>query len=195
MQVTALILAGGLGTRMGGADKGLVAFQGQRMIDHVLARLIPQVGQVLINANRNLASYQALGYPVLTDLNMDFDGPLAGMQVGLRHCTTPWLLTVPCDSPFLPDDLLLRLSAAVQAPGHPLAIARSASGNHPVFSLLHRDLLPSLEAFLAMGQRKVSAWQAAHQPVFVDFADDHAFTNINDGQPLASPPPLTEQHR
>ena len=180
MQITAVILAGGRGTRMGGVDKGLVEYRDARMIDHVLQRLQPQVSSILINANRNSGIYQQLGFPVISDFNQQFDGPLAGMQAGLHHMqNTEWLLTVPCDSPLLPLDLVHRLSAAITNNHASIAIARSASGNHPVFSLLHRSLGNSLDQYLASGERRVSAWQAQHPHVFVDFADDAAFTNIN----------------
>ncbi|MDP8567467.1 molybdenum cofactor guanylyltransferase MobA [Methylophilus aquaticus] len=179
MQVTALILAGGRGTRMGGADKGLVTYQGVRMIERVLARIIPQVDQVIINANRNLDTYQTLGYPVFTDASPHFDGPLAGMQAGLHHTETDWIVSVPCDSPLLPLDLVQLLGAAIVKEKSLMAIARSTSGNHPVFCLMHRSLLASLTSFLDCGQRKVSTWQMQHQPAYVFFEADQAFTNIN----------------
>lgn len=190
MHITAVILAGGRGMRMGGVDKGLVDYQGKPMIEHVLTRITPQVDQVMINANRNLERYQQYGMPVVTDESDQFDGPLAGMQAGLRHTTTDWLLSVPCDSPLLPLDLASRLSQAVQtmqALTHPpaiLAIARSASGTHPVFCLMPRTLVDDLDAYLKTGQRRVSAWQARHLHVFVDFTDEQAFTNINQPPPI-----------
>lgn len=179
MHITAVILAGGRGTRMGGMDKGLAPYQHHRMIDHVLQRLLPQVDTVMLNANRNLDIYQELGFAVIPDFNQAFDGPLAGMQAALHAMHTDWLLTAPCDSPLLPSDLADRLSTAIQSSDSHIAIARSASGTHPVFSLLHRDLAASLDDYLASGQRKVSAWQAMHAHVFVDFENDAAFTNIN----------------
>ncbi|WP_029147291.1 molybdenum cofactor guanylyltransferase MobA [Methylophilus sp. 5] len=192
MQITAVILAGGRGMRMGGADKGLVSYQGRPMVAHVLARIQPQVDHVIINANRNLDQYQDFGLPVVADANDQFDGPLAGMQAGLHHATTDWVLSVPCDSPLLPLDLVSRLRRAIEqasAIHHTptmLAIARSASGTHPVFCLMPRQLRADLDAFLQQGQRKVSAWQAEHPHVFVSFEDEQAFTNIN--QPPASLP-------
>lgn len=185
MQITAVILAGGRGMRMGGVDKGLVDYQGQPMIEHVLSRMTPQVDQVMINANRNLDRYQQYGVPVITDETDQFDGPLAGMQVGMRHAQHNWILSVPCDSPLLPLDLANRLSQAIQTmqaltdPPSMLAIARSASGTHPVFCLMPRQLCNDLDAFLQSGQRRVSAWQDRHPHVFVDFKDEQAFTNIN----------------
>lgn len=179
MQVTAVILAGGRGMRMGGLDKGLLDYQGKTMVAHVLERIKPQVSQVIINANRNLQTYQQLGLPVATDNNSLFDGPLAGFQAGLKYTETDWLLTVPCDSPHLPLDLCEQLSQAVNHSNALMAIARSASGDHPVFCLFHRSLSADLDAFLIDGQRRVSSWQARHIPVFVDFEDEQAFTNIN----------------
>lgn len=179
MQVTAVILAGGRGMRMGGIDKGLVDYQGKTMVAHVLDRIQPQVAQVMINANRNLETYHQFGVPVVTDANTQFDGPLSGFQAGLKHAQTDWLLTVPCDSPLLPLDLSQRMSRAINHSNALIAIARSSSGDHPVFCLLHRSLSNDLDAFLQEGQRRVSAWQARHTPVFVDFEDELAFTNIN----------------
>jgi molybdopterin-guanine dinucleotide biosynthesis protein A len=126
---------------------------------------------------------------VITDENDQFDGPLAGMRAGMRHAKHDWILSVPCDSPLLPLDLASRLSHAIhtmQALSQPpvmLAIARSASGTHPVFCLMPRQLVDDLDAFLQTGQRRVSAWQATHPHVFVDFQDEQAFTNINQLQP------------
>lgn len=179
MQITAVILAGGRGLRMGGIDKGLVDYQGKAMVAHVLERIRPQVAHVIINANRNLAIYQQYGVPVVTDATHQFDGPLAGFQAGLNHAHTDWVLTVPCDSPLLPLDLASRLSQATLESGTLMAIARSDSGDHPVFCLLHRSLSADLDAFLHEGQRRVSAWQARHTPVFVNFEDEQTFTNIN----------------
>lgn len=179
MQVTAVVLAGGRATRMGGVDKGLVAYEGQRLIDHVLARIAPQVDHVIINANRNLDTYRDLGLTVVMDANQLFDGPLAGMQAGLHHATTDWLMSVPCDAPLLPLDVVQRLYAAAHQEKTQMAVARSASGTHPVICLMHRSLQESLNAFLASGQRKVSAWQAQHHPAFADFEEEQAFTNIN----------------
>lgn len=185
MQITAVILAGGRGTRMGGADKGLVSYQGKSLVAHVLERIQPQVDHVIINANRHLDQYQAFGVPVVTDDNDQFDGPLAGMQAGMRHASTDWILSVPCDSPLLPLDLVDRLrrtlsdAAAISQPRAMLAIARSAGGSHPVFCLMPRLLHTDLAAFLQQGKRRVSAWQAQHPHVFASFEDEQAFTNIN----------------
>lgn len=186
MQISAVILAGGRGSRMGGADKGLIMYQDQPLIQHVLTRIQPQVETILINANRNLDTYQTLGWPVINDHNDQFDGPLAGMQAGLHAANTDWVLTVPCDSPHLPADLALHLQQAIASSQALLAIARSQSGTHPVISLLHRSLRSSLDDYLAEGGRKVSAWQQAQSHVLVDFDDELAFTNLNHPLPDAS---------
>lgn len=179
MQITAVILAGGRGMRMGGIDKGLADIQGRPMVAHVLERIQSQVARVIMNANRNLQRYQQFGVPVVTDANNRFDGPLAGFQAGLANAGTEWILTVPCDSPLLPLNLAERMSAAIRESHALIAVARSASGDHPVFCLMHRTLKADLDAFLSEGQHRVSAWQARHAPVFVDFSDEQAFTNIN----------------
>lgn len=188
MQITAVILAGGRGMRMGGVDKGLINYQGKPMIEHVLSRITPQVDQVIINANRNLDHYQNYGVPIITDDNDRFDGPLAGMQAGMRHALTDWIVTLPCDSPLLPLDLVKHLCHAIQTvqaisqPSKMLVIARSPSGIHPVFCLMPCSLHDDLSHFLASGQRRVSAWQVRHHHAYVDFNDEQAFTNIN--QPI-----------
>lgn len=186
MQITAVILAGGRGLRMGGVDKGLVDYQGKPLVAHVLERIQPQVNHVIINANRHLDEYQRFGIPVVADANDQFDGPLAGMQAGMHHASTEWIVSVPCDSPLLPLDLVSRLKTALEQTQHlhkqanGLAIARSQSGTHPVFCLMPRALREDLDHFLEQGQRKVSAWQAQHPHVFVSFEDEQAFTNINE---------------
>ena len=127
--ITGLILAGGRGSRMGGVDKGLQNHQGLPLALHALMRLAPQVGHAMINANRNLGAYEAMGVPVWPDGLADFAGPLAGFLVGLERCETPWLVTVPCDSPGFPEDLVLRLAAAAQAQGAELAMASTVQGD------------------------------------------------------------------
>lgn len=183
--VTGLLLAGGLGRRMGGVDKGLVAIEGQPMAAWVLERLRPQVGQVLINANRNLDEWRSYGAPVVTDVIGGFSGPLAGVHAGLLACASPWLATVPCDSPFFPRDLVARLAAGASAAGADLAVVRSDSRLQPVFALLRRDLLPSLETFLHGGGRKIELWFGEVKLAVVDFDDTAAFANINTPEELA----------
>ena len=185
--VTGIVLAGGQGRRMGGVDKGLVDLDGTPMIAHVLARLVPQVGDVLINANQNLDRYRAFGYPVVPDAVGGFAGPLAGLHAGMTRASRGFVVTVPCDSPFLPRDLVPRLRAKLDEKGAQLAVAKTFDQPHPVFALVRRDLLPNLAAFLASGGRKIDAWYAAFRAVEVAFDDEAlAFRNINTADELAA---------
>lgn len=183
-QVTGLILAGGLARRMGGGDKGLRVFRGKAMVAHAIERLAPQVDMLIINANQNRESYAALGYPVIADVIDGYAGPLAGLHAGLSACTTPLLVTAPCDSPFLPLDLVARLCAALEADAAQLAVAQCGGKAQPVFALCRREVLESLSAFLAGGGRKVDAWYAALKVVEVTFPDEAAFANINTPEEL-----------
>lgn len=182
-QITGLILAGGRGSRMGGVDKGLQPFRGQPMVSHVIARLAPQVGSLMINANLNPVSYQAFGVPVWPDQLPGFEGPLAGLQAGLAHCKTAFLVSAPCDSPFLPDDLVARLSTALERHDAELAMAVTGEGDrlqpHPVFSLMRASVLAQLSAFLQDGGRRIETWCRSLHHVEVHFPDEAAFRNIN----------------
>ena len=178
--ITGVILAGGQGRRMGSVDKGLVTLDGRPMVAHVLERLRPQVDEILINANQHHAEYAAFGHPVVADALGGFAGPLAGLQVALLRASFPLLSTVPCDSPFLPADLVERLAAALHAAQADLAVARTFDQPHPVFALVRRDVLPHLEGFLDSGGRKIDAWYATLKTVEVAFDDEaDAFRNIN----------------
>ncbi len=190
--ITGLILAGGRGSRMGGVDKGLQNFNGMPMALHTLMRLQLQVGQVMINANRNLAAYEAFGVEVWPDVLADYPGPLAGFLTGLERCETPYLVTVPCDSPRFPLDLVNRLAAALERDGAEIAMAaapetdehgQTAVRTQPVFCLLHVDLLESLTRFTQGGGRKIDAWTGQHRTVVVPFNgpgdDPLAFSNAN----------------
>jgi molybdopterin-guanine dinucleotide biosynthesis protein A len=184
--ITGLVLAGGQGRRMGGVDKGLVDFDGRPMVAHVIDRFAPQVATIVVNANQNAERYAAFGYAVVADAVGGFAGPLAGLQAGLAFATTSHVATVPCDSPFLPADLVARLAAAIAAGDADLAVARTGDQPHPVFALVHRRVLPHLEAFLAGGGRKIDAWYAALATVEVAFDDEaDAFRNINTRDELA----------
>ncbi|MEW5890091.1 MAG: molybdenum cofactor guanylyltransferase MobA [Pseudomonadota bacterium] len=183
--ITGLVLAGGLGRRMGGVDKGLRPFRGKPMVAWALERLQPQVDTILINANQNLEAYQAFGHPVISDRIGGFAGPLAGLHAGLLAATTPLLVTVPCDSPFLPADLVARLAAARAEQDADLAVARTGDQPHPVFSLVRREVVDSLSRFLEGGGRKIDAWYSALRVVEVAFDDEaEAFANINTPQEL-----------
>ena len=178
MNVSGIVLAGGLGRRMGGVDKGLQLLRGKPMVEWVLARLSPQVDDIVINANQNLERYQAYGHRVVSDQIAGFAGPLAGLHAGLKAVKHPLIVTVPCDSPLLPIDLVERLRAALGA--HDLAVAKTGEQAHPVFALVKRECRESLEAFLAQGGRKIDAWYAALKVVEVSFDDEaQAFRNIN----------------
>jgi len=186
--VTGLILAGGRGSRMGHVDKGLQPLRGQAMAQHVLQRLAPQVAAVAINANQNLDAYAAFGVPVWPDDLAGFEGPLAGLETGLRRCATDFLVTAPCDSPFVPADLVARLHAALIAAGADLALAETEEAGpdgvprlqpQPVFALVKASALPHLSAYLAGGGRRMDGWYGSIKVVRVRFDDARAFRNIN----------------
>ena len=181
--ITGLILAGGRGSRMGGVDKGLQPFGGVPLALHALLRLGPQVGELMINANRNLSAYESMGVPVWPDAQADYAGPLAGWLAGLERCETPYLVTVPCDSPNFPTDLVQRLAQALVASGADIAMAATSEDGarqvQPVFSLMKATLMESLVSYLQEGQRKIDKWTALHACVEVDFADAAAFANAN----------------
>jgi molybdopterin-guanine dinucleotide biosynthesis protein A len=190
--ITGLILAGGRGSRMGGVDKGLQNFNGIPLALHTLMRLGPQVETVMVNANRNLSAYESFGASVWPDASADFAGPLSGFLVGLERAETPYLLTVPCDTPRLPLDLAERLANALVREGAYIAMAAAPElkddGSaevraQPVFCLLKIELSESLVAFTHSGGRKIDAWTAQHKTVLVPFdapTDDRlAFANIN----------------
>jgi len=182
-QITGLILAGGRGSRMGNVDKGLQNFRGAPMVLHVIMRLSPQVGAVMINANQNLGPYEGFGLPVWPDQLTGFEGPLAGLQTGLSQCDTEYLVTAPCDSPFLPPDLVERLAAALTGNDAELAVAVTEEQGrrqpHPVFCLMKASVLSNLTAFLQLGERKIDKWYRSLKFVEVVFPDETAFRNIN----------------
>jgi molybdopterin-guanine dinucleotide biosynthesis protein A len=176
--ITGLILAGGQGRRMGGVDKGLQLLRGKPMAQWAMERLAPQVDEVLINCNQNLDAYARFGYRLVPDQVGGFAGPLAGLHAGLKAAAHPLVVTVPCDSPFLPEDLVSRLNDYIDK--NDLAVAKTGDQPHPVFSLVRKDVLDSLEAFLAGGGRKIDAWYASLRTVEVSFDDEaDAFRNIN----------------
>jgi molybdenum cofactor guanylyltransferase len=180
-------LAGGQGRRMGGVDKGLRELRGKPMVAWVLQRFAPQVDEILINANQNVAVYSRFGYRVIEDEIGGFAGPLAGLQRGLATASHPLVATVPCDSPFLPHDLIARLRAALVAAQSQLAVVKTGAQPHPVFCLCRREVLPHLNAFLASGGRKIDAWYASLDVTVVSFDDEpQAFDNINTAAELAA---------
>jgi molybdopterin-guanine dinucleotide biosynthesis protein A len=192
--VTALVLAGGRGSRMGGADKGMQPFHGEPLALHVMRRLAPQASAMLISANRSTDDYARLGAPfgarVIADTRADFQGPLAGIAAALRAATTEFVLAAPCDAPFVNEHLGAALMQALDSNGVDIAYAATveASGEimaHPVFALVHTSLADDLDAWLDAGERKVRAWYARHTAAEVRFHDVRAFYNINDLQQLA----------
>lgn len=186
--ITGLVLAGGRGSRMGGLDKGLQNHKGVPLALHALLRLQPQVGEAMINANRNLGAYESMGVPVWPDAQSDFPGPLAGVLVGLERCETPYLVTVPCDTPNFPLDLVERLARALDAEGADIAMAATRENGQampqPVFCLLKAELLESLIKYLQGGERKIDRWTAQHRVATVVFDDASAFDNANTVQEL-----------
>lgn len=185
MSISGVILAGGMGRRMGGADKGLIEFLDRPMIEHVAERLKPQVGEILINANRELAHYGSLGYPVIEDEIGGFAGPLAGLHKAMQVAAHPYVLTVPCDSPLLPHNLAERLMNGLMERDADLAVAKTGIQSHPVFCLCRTALLPNLEAFLKDGGRKIDAWYSTLEVAEVQFSDNaKAFANVNTPEEL-----------
>ena len=183
--VTGVILAGGQGRRMGGVDKGLKVLRGKPMVAWVLERFAPQVKEVLINANQNLERYAALGHRVIPDEIAGYAGPLAGLHRGLTEAAYALVATVPCDSPFLPSDLIQRLRGAIYNTESDVAVAKTADQPHPVFCLCRKSVLPGLTKFLAGGGRKIDAWYAKLKVVEVAFDDNPgAFSNVNTEEEL-----------
>lgn len=190
--ITGMVLAGGRGNRMGGVDKGLQPFHGVPLALHALQRLQRQVGHCMLNANRSLEHYAQFGVPVHTDVLPDYAGPLAGFLTGLTHCSTDWLLTVPCDSPCFPQDLAARMTAVAAQQGAQIVLAAGPEVGRdgtlqvrpqPVFALLHHSLLPSLQTFVHEGGRKIDAWTGQHRQALCRFDlpgdDPQAFANAN----------------
>jgi len=183
--VTGLILAGGRGSRMGGVDKGLQVLEGRTLVEHAIQRLGPQVGRMMISANRNRSTYAAFGVPVWPDADGEFAGPLAGFLAGLANCESEWMATVACDTPRFPPDLVARLAAGLGegAAARPVAVAvtrqRGRLQREPVFCLLRRALREDLAAYLAGGGRKIDTWLDRHGCVDVVFDDAEAFFNAN----------------
>lgn len=179
-EITAVILAGGRGRRMGGKDKGLVKFNGLPLIEHVLSAMEPQVGRLLINANRNLDEYRRFGFPVISDVMADYQGPLAGVASAMAVAETEYIVTAPCDSPLLPADLVQRLVHALQSEDAELAVAHDGERLQPVFALIPVRLQPALQEFLDRGERKTALWFTQQRMARADFSDiTETLLNIN----------------
>ena len=190
--ITGRVLCGGRGSRMGGVDKGLQDWHGAPLVENALRRLRLQVGTTMISANRNLAVYESMGVPVWPDLvgsHGDFSGPLAGWLTGLEHCRTPYLVTVPCDTPNFPADLATRLATALETEDVDIAMAATLERGllqlQPVFCLMKVGLKASLAAAVHAGERQTRCWTAQHRCATVVFEDAAAFANANTAQQLA----------
>lgn len=175
--ITAIILAGGRSTRMVGADKGLVEYRGRKLIEHVIDRIAPQVEDIVISANRNLDAYSGFGFRVVADDSPNFLGPLAGLAAGMQEADTPFLLSVACDLPDLPADLVLRLCTGLGE--NDVVIAATSDGRQNVVALYRREVHVALQNYLAGGGRKVADWQSSLAYTTVRFDDTAAFANIN----------------
>ncbi|RPJ48179.1 MAG: molybdenum cofactor guanylyltransferase [Betaproteobacteria bacterium] len=184
MKITGVVLAGGQGRRMGHVDKGLQLLRGRPMVAWVIERLAPQVDEILINANQNVDRYAQFGHRVIPDAIGGFVGPLAGLHRGLSEATHPLVATVPCDSPFLPEDLIEKLRAALDRAQADLAVARTGDQSHPVFCLCRKSVAAGLADYLVAGGRKIDAWYARLKVAEVDFPDESAFSNINTAEEL-----------
>ena len=178
--ITAVILAGGKARRMGGEDKGLIELHGRPLLDYIISAVRPQTGHILINANRNLDRYREFGYPVVADIMGDFFGPLAGMASGMQASSTPYILTLPCDSPYVPPDLAGRLYRAMTAANAEISVAHDGVRLQPVFVLLRCELLPGLLEYLEGGGRKIDTWFTRQHLAYADFSDvPDTFLNLN----------------
>lgn len=176
--ITAVILAGGQGSRFGGVDKGLVELNKIPLVQHLINRIQPQVANIIISANRNMETYERFGFSVYEDEIKDFAGPLAGIYKALQHCQSEWLLTVPADSPFVPANLVQHLSENIQ--DKKIAIPHDGEHLQPTFALIHKSLESSLKTFLEKGERKTRVWMQQQPHIIVDFSDQpNAFININ----------------
>lgn len=187
-EITALILCGGQAQRMGGQDKGLIPLRNKSLVSWTIERCQHQVGQIILNANRHIEEYQQYGWPTFRDAKQDFSGPLAGFQVGLVHSTTPYILVMPCDTPLFPLDLVEKLAKVMVQHQvdctYAVTIENGEEQAHPVFCLLKKSTLDSLNLFLASGQRKIDRWFASLSHQKVMFNDPSAFLNINTPEEL-----------
>lgn len=185
LEISAIVLAGGQGRRMGGQDKGLIELAGRPLIELTLERIAPQADEVLISANRHLERYARFGHRVVADGQAEYLGPMAGIYAAGQAAQGEWLLVAPCDAPFLPTDLARRLLAEVQRTGARLVRAADAGQTHYTTLLMHRSLLPDLGQHLSTGKLKLQAWQNEHDSATLVFTDAHAFVNINTPDDLA----------
>lgn len=184
---TTVILAGGQGRRMGGKDKGLMEFNGKPIVELLIEQLNRQQASIVINANRNQAIYQQYGLPVISDEMDNFQGPLAGFAASMRSLSCDYILTLPCDGPFLCDRFIELFITSQQQTGAPICVADDGERLQPVYALINTGLLASLEKFLASGDRKIDRWYAEHEFARVDFSAYKAmFGNINKPEDYAA---------
>jgi molybdenum cofactor guanylyltransferase len=185
--ITGIILAGGRARRMGGQDKGLIELSQKPMIEHVINAIEPQVDDIIINANRNQTVYERYGFPVVADEIEGYCGPLAGMASGMQAAKTPFVVTVPCDSPLIPDDLVQKLYSTLQGDDAEICTAHANGRLQPVFTLMKSELLPSMLEFLNNGERKINRWFEKHRLAVADFSEQpDTFININSAEELAA---------
>ena len=178
--ITAVILAGGKARRMDGEDKGLITLHDRTMVDYIITALRPQAGNIIINANRNQEQYGACGLPVVADMLGDYFGPLVGMATGMHTTDKPYIVTVPCDSPFIPDTLVETLYRALDEDHAEISVAHDGTRMQPVFALLRCELLPSLLSYLNEGGRKIDTWYSQHHLALADFSGTpDTFMNLN----------------
>jgi len=178
--ITAVILAGGKARRMDGVDKGLITLNDRVLIDYIITALRPQAGKLIINANRNQTQYGIYGLPVIADMLGGYLGPLAGMATGMHSTDKPYIVTVPCDSPFIPDTLVETLYHSLHMSDADISVAHDGERVQPVFALIKRELLPSLLVFLDEGGRKVDTWYSQHRLAIADFSrSPDTFLNLN----------------
>ncbi len=174
-----MILAGGQGIRLGGIDKGLTPYRGRPLIEWVIQAIQPQVEELLINANRNLDRYATYGVRVIPDMTKEFLGPLAGLQAGLQSAAHEWVLTIPCDTPALPENLVDRLKPRALQPNVEIVVAATAGGWHPTIALYRKSLAQDLGRFIAQGERRVKDWIRSRAHEVVSFDSPAAFANLN----------------
>jgi len=180
ISITGIILAGGRSRRMDGNDKGLLPLNNRAMIEYVIETLSPQVDEVLISANRNQEDYSRFGYTVITDQIEGYVGPLAGMASAIQACNSEFILTAPCDGPWVPADLAERLLSQLKKEGSSVSSAHDGERLQPVFTLIHRRLLPSILSYLESGERRLGYWVKQQKPALTDFSDQpEAFFNVN----------------
>jgi len=180
ISITGVILAGGRSRRMDGNDKGLLPLNNRAMIEYVIETLSPQVDEVLISANRNQNDYSRFGHTIITDQIEGYVGPLAGMASAIQACGSEFILTAPCDGPWVPADLAERLLSQLKKEGSSVSTAHDGERLQPVFTLIHRKLLPSILSYLESGERRLGYWVKQQKPALADFSDQpEAFFNVN----------------